>query len=129
MHSRRSARRGAALRIPPSRPPRRHGRADRDAQRAAGREDGSCGEAARGASGVSAWREPATLAGRHVTLRPIDRADRAALLEAFADGLENSFATIVPGEATIDGWFDPIERDKIGRAAWRGRGEKYEEVT
>src|SRR3546814_2258260 len=46
-----------------------------------------------------------------VTLRPIDRADRAALLEAFADGLENSFATIVPGEATIDGWFDQIERD------------------
>ncbi|RIA46811.1 RimJ/RimL family protein N-acetyltransferase [Hephaestia caeni] len=66
---------------------------------------------------MSAWQQPVTLAGRYVTLRPIDRADRAELLEAFADGLDNSFATIVPAEATIDGWFDQIEHDSAaGRA-------------
>jgi RimJ/RimL family protein N-acetyltransferase len=39
------------------------------------------------------------------------------LLEAFADRLENSFATIVPSETTIDGWYDRIERETAaGRA-------------
>jgi N-acetyltransferase len=59
---------------------------------------------------VSLWRETPTLAGRHVTLRPITRDDRGALLEAFI-GLENSFATMVPNEATIDGWYDRLERE------------------
>jgi N-acetyltransferase len=58
---------------------------------------------------VAAWRHPPTLSGAHVTLRPIVRADRAALLDAFADGFEGSFATIVPDETTIDGWLDQIE--------------------
>ena len=57
------------------------------------------------------------LAGRHVTLRPLERADRAALLDAFADGFEGSFATTVPGPGTIDGWFDLIDREReAGRA-------------
>lgn len=60
---------------------------------------------------MSAWREPVTLTGEHVTLRPLARSDRTALLEAFGDGLENTFATIVPNEATIDGWYDQIERE------------------
>jgi RimJ/RimL family protein N-acetyltransferase len=66
---------------------------------------------------MSAWRAAPTLAGRHVALRPLERSDRAALLDAFADGLENSFATIVPDETTIDGWYDRIERETAaGRA-------------
>jgi len=58
---------------------------------------------------VNVWRETPTLAGRYVTLRPLHRNDRAALLEAFA-GLE-VFTTFVPRPATIDGWFDQIEID------------------
>ncbi len=57
------------------------------------------------------WPPTPTLTGRHVTLRPLDRADRAGLLAAFADGFEHSFATTVHTEATIDGWFDTIERE------------------
>ena len=60
---------------------------------------------------MSAWRETPTLTGRHVTLRPITRDDRAALLEAFI-GLEGSFATMVPNAATIDGWYDRLEREQ-----------------
>ena len=58
------------------------------------------------------WRETPTLAGRHVTLRPLTRDDRAAILDAFANGLEGSFATTVPAEDTIDGWYDRIEREQ-----------------
>ena len=58
---------------------------------------------------MNVWRETPTLAGRYVTLRPLHRNDRAALLEAFA-GLE-VFTTFVPRPATIDGWFDQIEID------------------
>ena len=57
------------------------------------------------------WPATPTLAGRHVTLRPIDRADRAGLLTAFADGFEYTFSSMVPFAATIDGWLDAIERD------------------
>jgi RimJ/RimL family protein N-acetyltransferase len=60
---------------------------------------------------VNVWRETPTLTGRHVTLRPIERDDRTALLEAFA-GLEGSFATTVPNEATIDNWYDRLEREQ-----------------
>lgn len=59
---------------------------------------------------MSVWRETPTLSGRHVTLRPLRRADRAALLEAFAD-LE-VFTTFVPKPATIDGWLDQLDIDK-----------------
>lgn len=57
------------------------------------------------------WRDTPTLAGRHVTLRPLARADRAAIVEAFATGLEGSFATMVPAEETIDSWYARIEQE------------------
>jgi RimJ/RimL family protein N-acetyltransferase len=60
---------------------------------------------------VSAWREAPTLTGRYVTLRPLSRDDRAALLDAFV-GLESSFTTMVPNEATIDAWYDRLEREQ-----------------
>ena len=66
---------------------------------------------------MSAWRETPTLSGRHVTLRPLSRDDRDALVAAVAKGLESAFATIVPNEATIDGWYDNLEREQAaGRA-------------
>jgi RimJ/RimL family protein N-acetyltransferase len=65
---------------------------------------------------VSAWRAVPTLAGRHVTLRPMVRADRAALLEAF-EGLHQLFHTTVPDEASIDPWMDRVEGEATaGRA-------------
>ena len=63
------------------------------------------------------WRVTPTLTGRNVSLRPLERIDRAGLLEAFADGLEHAFATIVPDEASIDGWYDRLESERAaGRA-------------
>ncbi len=65
---------------------------------------------------MNAWRETPTLVGRHVTLRPLARGDREALLQAFADGLEGSFATVVPGPETINGWYDRLEAEQaVGR--------------
>lgn len=57
------------------------------------------------------WPVTPTLSGSHVTLRPIGRSDRAGLLAVFAHGFEYTFSSMVPGEATIDGWFDVIERE------------------
>lgn len=66
---------------------------------------------------MKAWRETPTLTGRHVTLRPLQRDDRAAILSAFAEGLHGSFSTMVPTESTIDGWFDRLETERLaGRA-------------
>ena len=66
---------------------------------------------------MTRWRTTPTLAGRHVTLRPLARGDRDAIVAAFATGLEGVFATIVPDEATIDGWYDRIEAEQAaGRA-------------
>lgn len=58
---------------------------------------------------MSVWRKTPTLTGRHVTLRPLHRNDRSALLDAF-DGLQ-VFTTFVPGPATIDGWYDRLEAE------------------
>jgi RimJ/RimL family protein N-acetyltransferase len=58
------------------------------------------------------WRETPILSGDYVTLRPLARADRAAILAAFTTGLEGAFATMVPDEATIDGWFERLERER-----------------
>ena len=60
---------------------------------------------------MSVWRETPTLTGRHVTLRPLTRDDRAALLEAFV-GLEGSFTTTVPNASIIDGWYERLEREQ-----------------
>ena len=63
------------------------------------------------------WRDTPTLVGRHVTLRPLARADRDEIVAAFASGLEGAFATMVPGEANIDGWYERIETEQAaGRA-------------
>lgn len=66
---------------------------------------------------TSPWRETPTLAGKHVTLRPLARADRDAIVATFATGLDYAFATMVPAEDTIDAWYDKlaVERD-AGRA-------------
>ena len=60
---------------------------------------------------MSAWRETPTLRGQHVTLRPLSRDDRAALVAAFATGLETAF-TIVPNEQTIAAWYDNLASEK-----------------
>ncbi len=57
------------------------------------------------------WPAAPIFAGRHVTLRPLARADREGLLEAFSDGFAHSFATTVHNDATIDHWFDLIEAE------------------
>ncbi|AYQ41194.1 GCN5 family N-acetyltransferase [Burkholderia aenigmatica] len=56
---------------------------------------------------VSASLEPPTLTGERVELRPLDRSDRQALLDAAADGqLWNLKVTVVPGPDTIDAYID-----------------------
>jgi RimJ/RimL family protein N-acetyltransferase len=66
---------------------------------------------------VADWPQQPVLVGRHVTLRPLVRADRAGLLAALATGFTGSFAASVPTPATIDGWFDGIAADTaVGRA-------------
>lgn len=59
---------------------------------------------------MSVWREAPTLAGRHVTLRPMVREDREGLLEAF-EGLEGLFHTTVPDAGSFDGWYDRVMFD------------------
>lgn len=56
------------------------------------------------------WTDVPTFTGRHVTLRPLARSDRDALVAAFA-GLRHSFATMVPRGDTIDGWYDRLETE------------------
>ncbi|HEX8301046.1 GNAT family protein [Sphingomonas sp.] len=64
---------------------------------------------------MSGWTETPTLAGRHVTLRPMIRDHRRALLEIF-DQLRDQFTT-VPDAASFDAWHDRIEFDaQAGRA-------------
>ncbi|VVT03510.1 Acetyltransferase [Sphingomonas sp. EC-HK361] len=60
---------------------------------------------------MSLWDAAPTLAGRHVTLRPLERSDRTALLAAFDAGLDDVFATFIPREATIDGWYDRLDSE------------------
>ncbi|CAB3757078.1 GNAT family N-acetyltransferase [Burkholderia puraquae] len=56
---------------------------------------------------VSASVEQPILTGEHVALRPLDRSDRQALLDAAADGqLWNLKVTVVPGPDTIDAYVD-----------------------
>lgn len=70
---------------------------------------------------MSDWTETPTLAGRHVTLRPLVADDRDALLAAAADGrLWELFYTVVPGPDTIDQWLDAAFRD-----AGHGRAQPF----
>lgn len=62
------------------------------------------------------WRTTPTLAGRHVTLRPLARGDRDAIVVAGA-GLEDLFFTAVPRAETIDAYLDKALADRdAGRA-------------
>ncbi|MGJ3629919.1 GNAT family N-acetyltransferase [Sphingomonas sp. MMS24-JH45] len=66
---------------------------------------------------MNPWRDVPTLAGAHVTLRPLERSDRDAIVDAFATGLDHVFATMVPREDTIDGWYAGLAREQAaGRA-------------
>ena len=59
---------------------------------------------------MSVWRATPTLAGRHVTLRPMVREDREELLEAF-EGLYSLFHTTVPTAESFDVWYDRVAFD------------------
>jgi RimJ/RimL family protein N-acetyltransferase len=62
---------------------------------------------------MSAWTEPPTLEGGHVTLRPLAPEDRDSLLSASADGrLWELFYTIAPGPETIDYWLANAFRER-----------------
>lgn len=66
---------------------------------------------------MSIWPELPVLRGRHVTLRPLVRADGDALLAALAEGFSRSFAGGQPTAQTIDAWMDKVEAETaIGRA-------------
>jgi RimJ/RimL family protein N-acetyltransferase len=67
---------------------------------------------------VSAWREPVTLTGRHVTLRPLSRDDAPALVAAAsADDLWNLFYAGVAKLKDIDAWYAEVEAEQsYGRA-------------
>lgn len=65
---------------------------------------------------MNRWREAVTLSGRYVTLRPLARRDRDAILAALAE-MGPTFATIVPDAVAIDRWYDAIEEQvAAGRA-------------
>ena len=59
-----------------------------------------------------AWRTTLTLTGKHVMLSPTTRADRDGIVAAFATGLEGAFHTTVPNSATIETWYERIEREQ-----------------
>lgn len=66
---------------------------------------------------TDAWRTTPTLTGAYVTLRPLARADRDAIVAAFATGLDYAFATMIPDEDNIDAWYARLEAERdAGRA-------------
>lgn len=59
------------------------------------------------------WTEQPRLSGQHVTLRPMVRADRDAIVAAASDGkLWDLFYTVVPSPDTIDAYLDRAEREQ-----------------
>ena len=65
---------------------------------------------------MSAWTETPTLAGEHVTLRPLARTDRDALVATLAP-VDGQFTTTVPSDTTIDHWYERLEAEgAAGRA-------------
>ena len=79
-------------------------------QRTARDAHGPRGAPPRRRAGVNLWRDAPTLVGRHVTLRPLVRADKDALLDAYAP-LAGQFTTAIPTADTIHAWFDTAERE------------------
>lgn len=67
---------------------------------------------------MTAWGETPTLVGRHVTLRPLERADRDALVAvAAADDLWDTFYANVSQLKDADRWLDTaFEQQAFGRA-------------
>ena len=67
---------------------------------------------------MTAWSETPTLTGRHVTLRPLQRADQAALVAAAsADDLWDTFYASVSQLKQADRWMDAaFEQQDHGRA-------------
>lgn len=64
------------------------------------------------------WTDPPRLSGQHVTLRPMLREDRDAIVAAASDGkLWELFYTAVPSPDTIDTYLDTTAREtSYGRA-------------
>jgi N-acetyltransferase len=64
------------------------------------------------------WREMVTLEGSHVLLRPMEREDGPAIVEAASDGkLWELFYTSIPSADEIDAYLDKAFADKeVGRA-------------
>ncbi len=64
------------------------------------------------------WRDQPVLEGDHVTLRPMERADGPAIVEAASDGrLWELFYTSVPSHETIEAYLDSAEAEiGYGRA-------------
>ena len=64
------------------------------------------------------WRETPTLVGRHVTLRPLERGDQAALTAvASADDLWDTFYANVAQMKNASAWFDAaFAEQEHGRA-------------
>lgn len=64
------------------------------------------------------WTDQPRLSGQHVTLRPMTRGDRDAIVAAASDGkLWELFYTAVPSPETIDAYLDTAEREqRYGRA-------------
>ena len=60
---------------------------------------------------MSAWRTPPVLAGRHVTLRPLEDGDADALVATLAP-LAGMFTTGVPATAD-DAWFDRVRQETL----------------
>lgn len=67
---------------------------------------------------MSAWAETPTLTGRHVTLRPLERADRDGLIAvASAGDLWDTFYANVAQLKDADRWLDAaFEQQDYGRA-------------
>jgi RimJ/RimL family protein N-acetyltransferase len=66
---------------------------------------------------MSLWTEAPTLAGARVTLRPMTRDDRDAIVAASADGDAGGlFYTTAPGADSIDRWLDAtLQQQAFGR--------------
>lgn len=62
---------------------------------------------------LDAWNRSPTLVGELVTLRPMERSDREAIVNAAADGeLWRLFYTKVPGPEQIDAYLDAAEAER-----------------
>ena len=62
---------------------------------------------------MTVWTTTPTLKGRHVTLRPLVREDRDALVEASSDGkLWEIFYAFAPGPDTVDMWLQYSMREQ-----------------